>query len=164
MGTVGQVPTQQHAVATDISTQVIYYTYAKYSSKYKVPKKEIVMEFFGGNIKPCCKKISFNPWQVDSIQEFYVLKCPECTFIHQEESSFQEHAVENHPLSAVFFGKKTEEGSFKKPTNEKKRKISTVDNKGCSIESKPRKKPKIDDCNQKNESNDVLIPIKEEIS
>ena len=108
--------------------------------------------------------MSLNPWQVDSIQEFYVLKCPECTFIHQEESSFQEHAVENHPLSADFFGKKTEEGSFKKPTNEKKRKISTVDNKGCSIESKPRKKPKIDDCNQKNESNDVLIAIKEEIS
>jgi len=87
------------------------------------------MECFGGNIKPCCKKMSFNPWQVDSIQEFYVLKCPECTFIHQEESSFQEHAVENHPLSAEFFGKKAEEGSFKKSTNEKKRKISTVDNK-----------------------------------
>ena len=107
--------------------------------------------------------MSFNPWQVDNIQEFYVLKCPECNFIHQEESSFQAHAVENHPLSAEFFGKKTEIGSFQKSTSEKKRKISTVDNKGCSIESKPRKNPKIDDCNQKNESNDDLIPIKEEI-
>ena len=107
--------------------------------------------------------MSFNPWQVDNIQEFYVLKCPECNFIHQEESSFQEHAVENHPLSAEFFGKKTDEGSFQKSTSEKKRKISTIDNEGCNIESKPRKKPKIDDCNQKNESNDDLIVNKEEI-
>ena len=45
-----------------------------------------------------------NPWQVDSLQHFLYLKCPECTFDTQEEEIFQEHAVGNHPLSHVFFG------------------------------------------------------------
>ena len=45
-----------------------------------------------------------NPWQVDSLQDFLCLKCPECTFDTQEEEYFQEHAVGNHPLSQVFFG------------------------------------------------------------
>ena len=45
-----------------------------------------------------------NPWQVDSLQDFLCLKCPECTFDTQEEDIFQEHAVGNHPLSHVFFG------------------------------------------------------------
>merc|ERR1712051_1041847 len=31
------------------------------------------------------KKIVPNPWQVKSIQEFYFLKCPECTFDTKEE-------------------------------------------------------------------------------
>ena len=44
-----------------------------------------------------------NPWQVDSLQDFLCLKCPECTFDTQEEDIFQEHAVGNHPLSYVFF-------------------------------------------------------------
>ena len=50
------------------------------------------------------EKMSINPWQVDNIQEFYFLKCPECDFVHKEESDFQNHAVENHPLSVVLFG------------------------------------------------------------
>ena len=45
-----------------------------------------------------------NPWQVDSLQHFLFLKCPECTFETQEDLSFQDHAIENHPLSFVFFG------------------------------------------------------------
>ena len=45
-----------------------------------------------------------NPWQVDSLQDFLFLKCPECTFETQEDLSFQDHAIENHPLSFVFFG------------------------------------------------------------
>ena len=44
-----------------------------------------------------------NPWLVESIQDFYFLKCPECDFDSKEENSFQNHAVENHPLSFVFF-------------------------------------------------------------
>ena len=49
--------------------------------------------------------MSINPWQVDSIQAFYFLKCPECNFTNREESNFQNHAIENHPLSIPFFEK-----------------------------------------------------------
>ena len=46
-----------------------------------------------------------NPWQVDSLQDFLFLKCPECAFDTQEEENFENHASENHPLSFAFFGK-----------------------------------------------------------
>jgi hypothetical protein len=46
-----------------------------------------------------------NPWEVDSIQAFWHLKCPECTFFTAEENYFENHAVANHPLSAVLFEK-----------------------------------------------------------
>ena len=49
--------------------------------------------------------MSQNPWQVDSIEVFYYLKCPECKFDTQEEVTFQDHAVANHPLSFILFGK-----------------------------------------------------------
>ena len=45
-----------------------------------------------------------NPWQVESMEEFACLKCPECIFTTKEENVFQDHAVETHPLSLVFFG------------------------------------------------------------
>ena len=47
-----------------------------------------------------------NPWNVDSIEAFTFLKCPECLFDTKEENSFLEHAFENHPMSSVFFGKR----------------------------------------------------------
>ena len=56
--------------------------------------------------------MAVNPWQVDSVQAFSFLKCPECTFEIQEEHFFQVHAVENHPLSFVLFGKKIKEEGF----------------------------------------------------
>ena len=46
-----------------------------------------------------------NPWQVNSIEAFAYLKCPECEFDSKAESSFKSHAVKTHPLSRVFFGK-----------------------------------------------------------
>ena len=46
---------------------------------------------------------SDNPWYVSSIQDFYYLKCPECTFDTKKEIVFQEHALQSHPLSVVFF-------------------------------------------------------------
>ena len=46
-----------------------------------------------------------NPWQVESLQDFSYLKCPECSFDAKEEEVFEYHATENHPLSFVFFGK-----------------------------------------------------------
>ena len=49
-----------------------------------------------------------NPWQVDSIKAFACLKCPECAFNTNIENNFTDHAVENHPLSFVLFGKSEE--------------------------------------------------------
>ena len=46
-----------------------------------------------------------NPWNVDSIEAFTFLKCPECLFDTKEENSFLEHAFENHPMSSVFLAK-----------------------------------------------------------
>ena len=48
-----------------------------------------------------------NPWRVDSIEDFYVLKCPECAFFSKLENSFQEHAVKNHDLSHILFSEST---------------------------------------------------------
>ena len=48
---------------------------------------------------------TINPWQVHSVEAFLYLKCPECRFDTQEEEVFQEHALENHSLSYVLFGK-----------------------------------------------------------
>ena len=53
-----------------------------------------------------------NPWKVSSIQAFTFLKCPECNFDTKEEDNFQCHAIENHPLSFVFFGKTCEGEEF----------------------------------------------------
>ena len=53
-----------------------------------------------------------NPWLVDSIHSFSVFKCPECIFDSKEEDNFQDHAIQNHPLSFVFFGKTLNENDF----------------------------------------------------
>ena len=44
-----------------------------------------------------------NPWKVENIQEFAFLNCPECIFKSKEEHIFQQHALQNHPKSSVFF-------------------------------------------------------------
>ena len=49
-----------------------------------------------------------NPWQVESIQDFSFLNCPECTFKSKHEDFFQEHALKSHPQSRVFFDEKVE--------------------------------------------------------
>ena len=46
-----------------------------------------------------------NPWQVNSIDAFNCLKCPECMFFSQAEIDFKDHAMKNHPLSNAFFDK-----------------------------------------------------------
>ena len=50
-----------------------------------------------------------NPWEVESVQSFAFLNCPECTFKTKEESFFQNHAIETHPLCFVLFGNYVEE-------------------------------------------------------
>ena len=46
-----------------------------------------------------------NPWQVDSMEAFACLQCPECDFACKEENIFQDHALGNHPLSYILFGR-----------------------------------------------------------
>ena len=54
-----------------------------------------------------------NPWQVNSIEAFAYLKCPECDFDSKAESSFKSHALKTHPLSHVFFGNGTVDNDTK---------------------------------------------------
>ena len=45
-----------------------------------------------------------NPWQVESLDAFNFLCCPECEYKSKEEEIFKSHALENHPQSSDFFG------------------------------------------------------------
>ena len=63
----------------------------------------IWISFFAEN------KMSFNPWLVGNIQSFLYLNCPECSYRTKKKDSFQEHALQNHPMSCSFF----EEDKFK---------------------------------------------------
>ena len=70
--------------------------------------------------------MTFNPWQVEGIQAFSYLNCPECTFKTKEEPYFQHHAIQNHPLSFVLFAAedvkvKVEEGVTNVETDQNKR-------------------------------------------
>ena len=49
-----------------------------------------------------------NPWYVNGIDAFNFLCCPECVYRSKEESSFQVHAVQNHPKSKAFFKQDTD--------------------------------------------------------
>ena len=46
-----------------------------------------------------------NPWMVSNLDSFNYLCCPECVYRSKEESTFQAHAVQNHPRSRVFFNR-----------------------------------------------------------
>ena len=49
-----------------------------------------------------------NPWQVESLDDFTFICCPECTFKSKTESSFQNHALDNHPQCLAFFSENLE--------------------------------------------------------
>ena len=70
--------------------------------------------------------MSFNPWKVESIKAFYYLKCPECKFDTKEESSFQDHAIENHPMSYELFGKNKVLSYFGKKKSVKAKEFDSV--------------------------------------
>ena len=55
---------------------------------------------------------TINPWEVHSIEAFLFLKCPECRFDTQEEEVFRDHAIENHSLSYILFGKEVKQEQF----------------------------------------------------
>ena len=44
-----------------------------------------------------------NPWQVESLDAFSYLCCPECVYRSKEASSFQAHALQNHPQAVALF-------------------------------------------------------------
>ena len=51
--------------------------------------------------------MAVNPWQVESLDDFSFLCCPECVFRTKEEHSFEDHAMQMHPQSVTFFGENT---------------------------------------------------------
>jgi hypothetical protein len=53
------------------------------------------------------KTVQKNPWNIESIQDFSCLKCPECAFFTKKENYFEKHAIAKHPLSALFFDEKS---------------------------------------------------------
>ena len=57
-----------------------------------------------------------NPWEVDSVQAFLCLKCPECEFDTKHKETFRDHALENHPMSFVLFGKACKEEDLNNPS------------------------------------------------
>ena len=91
-----------------------------------------------------------NPWQVESIQAFYFLKCPECAFDTQDENCFQDHALENHPLSCALFEIKSNEDIIENSTYQEHYEDSLIsaDHNYCE--------------NQKSPSQNSTIDIKEE--
>ena len=79
-----------------------------------------------------------NPWAVTHIDSFNFLCCPECVFRSKEISSFQSHAVENHPKSKILFCEK-EEISFQKHAIEEPPFCNVLFKDSNSIEIDPLK-------------------------
>ena len=73
-----------------------------------------------------------NPWQVNSIQAFNCLKCPECMFFSQEEVDFKAHAMKNHPMSNAFFNK-FDSNSFIDPAMIKEELCDTISKGNCDL-------------------------------
>ena len=109
-------------------------------------------------------KIGDNPWQVDSIDSFYYLKCPECGFDTKDEDFFELHATENHPLSFTFYGQ-----TYKEPELDKDDLISNFikpepisDAIDIKQELPDDNYEKMDDCDENLASNDQFLPFFED--
>ena len=79
-----------------------------------------------------------NPWKVDSIQAFSYLKCPECTFNTKEEYFFQDHALNNHPLSIALFDDRSLK-LFNKETKSRSRNGNLTEENIECVESEAKK-------------------------
>ena len=62
-----------------------------------------------------------NPWKVKSIQDFSCLKCPECVFFTKDQNYFEDHAIANHPLSAILFESNPELNNRGLPARKRKK-------------------------------------------
>ena len=80
------------------------------------------------NKDPFSDTMTYNPWQVESLEAFSYLKCPECPFDCKEDALFKVHALENHPMSIVLFGVRSNCEDFK--VKEELPDTSLVDEKG----------------------------------
>ena len=58
---------------------------------------------FNFSILVVSEKKMDNPWKVESLQDLTFICCPECAYRSKDESTFQDHALQNHVLSATFF-------------------------------------------------------------
>ena len=119
-----------------------------------------------------------NPWLVDSLQTFWQLKCPECTFDSKEEDIFKYHAVTKHPLSLSLFAKEFDYSvTVKNPTDSVKTEVSQEKQFDKSEEESEVnfdneiKDTEISDDHEKETSSETLTPtlheelmIKEEFS
>ena len=81
----------------------------------ELPQNTDILDFKAENsleVSENSLNFSDNPWQVESIDAFYYLKCPECSFDTVDQDFFEFHATENHPLSFMFFGQICKETEF----------------------------------------------------
>ena len=75
----------------------------------------------GDERKKTVKTIDENPWKVKSIKDFSCLKCPECVFFTKEQNYFEDHAIANHPLSAILFESSPEFNNRGLPARKRKK-------------------------------------------
>ena len=95
-----------------------------------------------------------NPWQVDSIDAFICFKCPECQFYSQKDDFFQNHAIENHPLSIVLFEKSEEIISIKVEEDDNYQNITDLTKQPNSIKySYPSKE---EEMNKRNKNDNEI--------
>ena len=95
-----------------------------------------------------------NPWQVDSIDAFICFKCPECQFYSQKDDFFQNHALENHPLSIVLFEKSEEIISIKVEEDDNYQNITDLTKQPNSIKySYPSKE---EEMNKRNKNDNEI--------
>ena len=91
-----------HPVESDINNRISHERLMDQNFTIELPSMHEEMLILNETMDRSC----VNPWQVDSIESFKYLKCPECVFETKEKTCFQNHAIENHPLSHALFGKK----------------------------------------------------------
>ena len=93
-----------------------------------------------------------NPWLVDSLDAFSYWCCPECVYRSKDTSSFQAHALQNHPQSlALFCGASSSDSLVKDEPEEFETKLTKFE---VLEDDKDDIKDFIDDGEDENEEGD----------
>ena len=101
--------------ALSINKRQNHFVESYHENMQELPQNTEILDFKAENsLKVSENSLNFsdNPWQVESIDAFYYLKCPECSFDTVDQDFFEIHATANHPLSFMFFGKICKEAEF----------------------------------------------------